>query len=306
MQQFFANNLLTSEDTLSYGGALNIYHGNLSLHNKASFHNNKAKSIKSYGGAITLLASNALFSVCEFDFQNNSAVTGGGVHSEISQLTVIATKLHFTGNFAKLDGGSLAIQGFRDMKNIITTANFTDNLANECGGALYIDKGQVIFSEDVQSAKNSRSALCILDSNVIFQGYAKIAHNFGRLGGGIRSINSRVLFTNSTEFNNNKAIIGGGIYSIYGKLFISEYSSFTYNVAERYGGAVYALGTDVTVQGTANFKYNTAQSGGGLYFKSSATLALQLNTTLNMSSNYALENGGAIYHEDNNTSPVQL
>lgn len=74
----FSNNLLTLEDTLSHGSALSIVEGNF---NTASFHNNKARSTKSYGGAISLLASDALFSVGEFDFQNNSAVTGGGIYS---------------------------------------------------------------------------------------------------------------------------------------------------------------------------------------------------------------------------------
>lgn len=112
-----------------------------------------------------------------------------------------ATKLHFTANFAQYKGGSLAIQGsnFRDTENVIRTANFRDNLANDCGGALYIDKGQIIFNE-VEFTKNSKSALCISDSSVTFQGLAKITHNFERFGGGIHSTNSRLSFTNSTEF----------------------------------------------------------------------------------------------------------
>ena len=222
-----------------------------------------------------------------------------------SKLLTAVETLSFSYNFARKKGGGLYAKLFFAENLHVISGNFTNNRADECGGAIYVDGGRNIHIERILATGNSESALCVLESRIEFTESAYISENTGERGGGIRILqrDSLLSFSSRTEFANNSAIFGGAIYSAYNtSLVFSGKTLFTGNRAALDGGALYALGTTIVISNRVHkmtsFEYNSAVNGGA-FFLAGAALSLKFESRLNFSYNDASKYGGGIYSDDN-------
>ena len=316
--------LFSVNRAVSHGGAVYLYHGTIGIRLGASFFLSNTASIS--GGAIDLssgifdLSSSAVFrsneansggAICaklasqtilrargKVNFEQNSALDGGGIYSAESEL-ICHGDLYFVGNVAER-GGGLWIKGTGAAIYLISV-DFINNTANICGGAIYIGVRIRIDFYNFTATGNSMSALCVLENNRLnFIGTAKFSKNAGKFGGGINifSQNSIVSFKH-VVFDSNTALNGGAIYSLYGtKLIFHGITLFTCNTAGADGGALYALGTDITIQHKISFTNNSAKNGGAMYFNSATFLTFGHWINATTSNNYASKYGGSIFYDD--------
>ena len=299
------NTTFTSNVASASGGAVYVENGNLTLSSTSTlFYSNRAKH---EGGAVFSANSNVIFNGSTIEFEKNTALEGGGVYTIYSKLMTAMGTLSFSENYAAKRGGGIhAKMGPYGTEYLYTiSGNFTGNRADECGGAVFIDSGRNIHFTKIFIARNSGSALCVLESTIKFNESTNIHENTGEQGGGIRIIlrNSHLSFSSETVLANNSAIIGGAIYSGYGTtLEFSGKTLFTGNRAATDGGALYALGTDVVINNDnhklTSFENNLAVNGGA-FFLSGAAITLDAGARLNISLNSASQYGGGIYSADN-------
>lgn len=105
---------------------------------------------------------------------------------------------------------------------------------------------------------------------------------------------------NHLEYNH--ALVGGAIYSAHGTI---RNSLLSQNTVDGDGGALHVVGAEVILNAQVKFTYNLAENGGAMYFKNSASVALNLNNLqLTTSYNHASVYGGVIFNEDSVT-PAQ-
>ena len=271
-----AGSALFTENTAASGGAIHTY-GNSNISGNTKFINNIAKE----GGAISISLK--------------ARTTFKGV-------TLINNIAHFRGGGIWVGRYMNTVILYENLV-VILSANFTSNTAGSCGGALYIEKGNNIYLEDVSAIGNSNSALCISQSSVTFSGRVTISNNTGTDGGGVKATsNDNILhFRGNTVFDGNKAGLGGAIYLPFGtELTFSGDTVFSHNTADTNGGAIYSVYTNITFHcnSVLSFKYNTAENGGGIYLNSASFLTFRRGVNLSMSFNHAIKYGGGIYHED--------
>lgn len=226
-------------------------------------------------------------------FEENSALDGGGIYSTVSEL--VST---IVGNVAERRGGGLVVTGTSSLVEI--SANFSNNTAKVCGGAVYTGPRINMNFNNFTAIRNSGSALCTFDNNILhFHGNIDISENSGKLGGGITVIsNSIVSFVGNTLFEGNRALVGGAIYSLYEtEVFFSGVTVFTHNTADTDGGALYALSAGIIIKDGNRISF-TAENGGAMYLAGATFLTfgdwVNVTTSHNNASNY----GGAIFYED--------
>ena len=189
----------------------------------------------------------------------------------------------FVRNVAYYDGGAIhaessniTVRGNNDSGEAVT---FSCNLASYSGGAIYLYRTTLVFSESV---------ILFQDNSATF------------FGGGIYSIHSHLTFLSSTTlFTGNVANwSGGAIHIIRGTIqLLSRSAIFTNNSARISGGAMYVSSTEMDFHDDIIFSHNSADIGGGMYFKN-VSLKIISEMTLNTSFNNASSYGGAIYYED--------
>ena len=314
----FSNNCAIGD-----GGSVSINRGNVTLSGNAVFANNHAGH---GGGACLFKQTHVLLTGKEIKFIANTAYHGGGIWSNESTLLMLAKKLQFISNAAKRQdyfrgGGAVMISG-PAKKKVQLTGKYIGN-TGVFGGAIFIKGSGNTIVHNIVIESNSKNALCIARSKVVFgdqvliannsgkqwggiyvlhsivsfQGnHTVIANNSGEQGGGVYAINSFIIFNGCTIFRYNKALLGGGIISLYSGIVLHGFMQFTHNTARSDGGAIHATGGNVTIAGTVIFSYNSAKKGGAMFYDISATL--NLLTNVSFSHNRASEYGGAIYNND--------
>ena len=122
----------------SQGGALYIS-VTFSLFGSAVFSTNEAQ----YGGAIKLYMSRTILVGNVLLIEENSADDGGGIYIEASHFRANMLTMHFANNIARRIGGGMIISDYRvngDYEILIRSVNFVNNTAEECGGAVFVQK----------------------------------------------------------------------------------------------------------------------------------------------------------------------
>ena len=331
--QYFADN------TAEYGGAIYQEEGFLEINGYNHFTRNYAKldggaiyknrfkfiiSCRALftdnsagtgsGGAIALLEGNTLIIGTIIEFINNKArgtvskggrtALGGAIFANNSQIISYSHQFSFTGNFAKEIGGAIATRFGSELT--VLAANFTDNTAGEEGGAVYAEKIGRVTLNFTNATGNSKSALCLRQSNTSIGGNSTMEGNFGEKGGCFYIAYSYVVLREKTIFRNNSAELGGVIYGFNGaNIYIRGLTIFEENTASRGGGAIYAVDTDIILRQTVEFNSNSAQNGGAMSFHSGATLTVLPLTRFNTTRNSASDYGGVIYYDDSSISSLQ-
>jgi predicted outer membrane repeat protein len=261
----------------------------------------------SFGGAISMSGGN--LTLTNVSFSNNRAISGGAIYEAQGSLTVVNS--NFSGNSAGIGGAGGAIFNGNGSLSV-TDSVFNNNVAANGGGALAITSGTTILNSTFSgnsaplggAIENSSANLTI--GNSVFDNNSS---GFG--GGAIAAFGSTNIF-NSTFSNNNTpgaASFGGAVYfqSAGGALIITESTLFN-NSSAFDGGAAYILDGPVTLRNVTISGNNAKHNGGGLMITSTTTLADLNNVTIanNLadSDNNGSGDGGGIF-KDTGTAQVR-
>ena len=293
----------------SGGGGMVIDNGSPALANVA-FSGNQATS---GGGIYTYEGSPTLTSV---GFFGNSAQEGGGLYNAIGSPSIVGST--FSANRA-VNGGGLYNDGdYLRARLTLTDVTFTENSAENQGGALYQWNTVVNFTEGVLISNTAEygGGMYSLGGNLTLNQVSHTSNQATYHGGGMYSQGATLLITGSTFGGNVAGSNGGGIES-YDSLAISIQDSvfsgntagdgggirgystlltltnvrFTGNLAAFDGGGIKTWGDDLILTDVSLTGNRANNAGGGLAnFGSNTKL-----TNVTMAGNYAASSGGGMY-----------
>ena len=320
----YSSNITSTNDHYTnnsavFGGATSVYSGNITSTND-QYTNNSAYR----GGAISV--ENGNIDSTNDHYTNNSARIGGAISVYSGNIT--STNDYYTNNSAGYGGAIFASAD--DTK--LSGANFEHNSAGEGaviyqnGGALVI--GQSNVTENFASSKNTvymksgtlslsggvnfmnnQGSLYVFNTQVEFKGIVAFVNNFGDSGGAIAAFFSEISFNTASTVTifNNTATNGGGMSLIQSNLHVYHSIELTDNHATGFGGGIYAYQSNIEFKPEqtqrSEITKNTASNGGAV-----CAIASNMhisNTYMEVNSNIAKVNGGAIYLEQNSKIYVQ-
>ena len=175
------------------------------------------------GGALSSLSS--FITITYSNFKNNSANKGAALALVEKRsalfLAEVNTKTHtilLFDNVCKC--GAYCINGSSSNPYLRTETIFSHNLANETGGALFIDNSIVTIRGSVYIGNNqatSGGGIYAVESSIMFGGLVHFHENWTKeTGGGISLTKSKFYDNNESariKFESNRAdVYGGGIY----------------------------------------------------------------------------------------------
>lgn len=233
-----------------------------------SFKDSKA----SYGGAVYLNHDNV--NIVNSSFTNNriDAYYGGALFSSDTDLNIV--NCSFENNYGYF-GGALYNAPFGGKKTMITGSNFTNNIANANGGAVYTigGAGFTISESSFKENKFIGSSLAV---------YGK--------GGGIYNKGTKDFNIVDTEFTGNSAVNGACVFNDDdGEVNIIS-SNLTENIAG--GGAIYNNKGATYITDISNINDNVANSGYGGAIVNKDFIKITIS---NIDNNKCNKDGGAIY-----------
>ena len=138
-QNMFDNN------SAGFGGALLVRQSSINLINN----NLTRNTAQSYGGAIFCISNSTLEVLGSHTLKNNVASYGGGIAALECQIT-LAGDLLIANNSANFGGGL-----YVDQSQVSGHANFSKNIANEDGGAVYSSGSRLDFKQQITFIRNS-------------------------------------------------------------------------------------------------------------------------------------------------------
>ena len=178
----------------SYGGAIYMKYGNLTIDN-CSFINNTAQY---YGGAISCDSVN--LNINNTVFEDNSAVTNAGGAVYIANSLSNIENINVTGSTALMGGAVVSLNSTLNLFN----SNFKKNKVSLKGGAMYVAYSQIGIDE------------CNFVNNTALFGGALFVEKMGLLSiddyNMLHADDSQYCYVHSS-FTNNSAFLGGAIYS---------------------------------------------------------------------------------------------
>jgi CSLREA domain-containing protein len=157
------------------------------------------------GGAIRIGDSNAFFYLSTSRVQQNDAGGNGGAiiwDDAVSTYFFGVSQVQFSQNNADDEGGAIYIDTPQDLNAVVDHSSFIENTAGTMGGAAYIESSGSTGAEPVLQFQNST-----LTANVAGEGGGAVAFDFG-LGGTVYFDYSTIAF-NSTPTQGG----GGGIFT---------------------------------------------------------------------------------------------
>ena len=316
-----STNVYYTNNSAGYGGAIYVWSGNITSTNDQYINN----SADYNGGAIFVYSGN--ITSTNDQYTNNSAGIGGAIYVYSGNIT--STNDHYTNNSAdyggaiydvydidiKLSGANFehnsAGEGAVIYQNggalVIGQSNITDNFASS-KGTVYMNSGTLSLSERV-NFMNNRGSLYVFNTQVEFKGIVAFMNNFGDSGGAITAFLSEISFNTASTVTifNNTATNGGGISLTQSNLHVYHSIELIENHATDFGGGIYAYQSDIEVKPEhkqrSEITKNTASNGGAV-----CAIASNIhisNTYMEVNSNIAKVNGGAIYLEQNSKIYVQ-
>ena len=158
-----------------YGGVLSCENSTISLTGYNRFTKNSAIY---YGGAFYLGNSRVVISGITL----NRAMHGGAVaslnidfqytnenlHEEAHRnKSTISQQLYFIANTAEITGGAMLVSNDNEQwfhtKMLISSGQFLNNSAGECGGAMHLTEMKNVTTKNVAITGNRGTAICTLD-----------------------------------------------------------------------------------------------------------------------------------------------
>ena len=278
------------------GGAIHVYYGNI-YSTSDHFKNNSA----GYAGGAIYVFSGDITSTND-QYINNSAGSGGAIYNVFYSDTKLSG-----ANFEHNSAGEGAVIYKNGGVLVIGQSNITDNFASIIG-TVYMNSGTLSLSEGV-NFMNNQGSLYVFNTQVEFKGIVAFVNNFGDSGGAITAFLSEISFNTASTVTifNNTATNGGGISLTQSNLHVYHSIELTDNHATDFGGGIYAYQSNIEFkpeqEQRSEITNNTASNGGAV-----CAIASNIhisNTYVEVNSNIAKVNGGAIYLEQNSKIYVQ-
>ena len=309
-----------------YGGAIFVFSGNITSTSDHYTNNSAGHN----AGAIFVFSGN--ITSANDHYTNNSAGNDGGA-IYVSDGNISSTNDHYTNNSADRDGGAIyaslyllhseaklsganfehnsAGEGAVIYQNWgaleIGQSNITDNFASS-KNTVYMNSGTLSLSERV-NFMNNRGSLYVFNTQVEFKGIVAFVNNFGDSGGAITAILIEISFNTASTVTifNNTATNGGGISLIQSNLHVYHSIELIGNHATDFGSGIYAYQSDIEFIPEPNQRSDITKNSA---YNDGAVCAIASNihisnTYMEVSSNIAKVNGGAIYLEQNSKIYVQ-
>jgi len=273
-----------------------------------------------YGGAVcTEEYSNLLVEKTKVQFENNSAISGGGaIYSDgFCNISFYKNALvTFNRNNAEIGG---AIEFNTLNTNYYNKIFFMYNSTKAVSGISFNENSVVMF--DSNEAESGGAIECERYCNILFNGDSMVtftSNNAKFVGGAIHChdhCNISVSGNSLMQFNDNSASTKGGAmyFEQHSSAIFMKYSniSFNNNLAE-FGGAVFSeifCGNLFDENTSVIFENNTAiVSGGALFSQDKCKISFDGNSLVLFNNNSGI-NGGAVHSErhsnvifDGNTS----
>ena len=310
-----------SNSATDHAGGLFAYRGTVFIV-ESTFHNNTALG----GGGVTIHRGEINVSMSNFTF-NRVDQHGGALDIILSSVTISAC--HFEGNIAGSFAGAVLL--YQSTSKIIggkaeqdcdvySNDSYQGTVSTNCplesslgfetrfisnsaptGAALYVIKCIIQSCGSIFITRNFatlRSSVYLLNSDWHFSGSIELTQNLGSFFAHQSNItfSGCASFTNCSPPENTTANFreGGGLTLHQTALTFHGRVKFLYNHAET-GGAIAAMESDIYLNDEVYVFNNSASvSGGGLYLSQSKLISL-LESNVNISSNYATENGGGVH-----------
>ena len=283
-----SNAKFVNNQAQTWGGAIALEYGNLTIDERATFEGNKTLGKNSNGeeggGAIAVWhdpsngkPGQTRLSVTKATFrQNRTSVSGGAIYNKDGNITITGSQ--FDQNSSGSMGGAIAnMSGQTDYTGEIniTDSGFTGNTAGN-GGAVWNGADGKVNITNSTFSKNT----AMLEGHILQQGGA--------------ITNGGEMTVNDGSFDGNKAGRGGAIYNATNATLKITGTSFTNNTAARWGGAILNSGATITVT-DATFANNIAQhgTGGAIGNPNEGTPSVTVSGTKFLN-NHAFFDGGAI------------
>ncbi|MDR1952585.1 MAG: hypothetical protein LBQ37_03625 [Elusimicrobiota bacterium] len=222
------------------------------------------------------VAGNVRVDKSSFNYINNET----NLYSN-STITFTNSNVNFIVNKSST-GGALNSQQFSYISFTGSSISFVSNTASQNGGAVYLDGGQILFT-------NSSS---VFSNNEALNGKALYVKN-----GTIKFLQSFVEFRDFRNYSSTSNIV---YVETGAAVFNNSIINFTNNTTAD-DGAVFASGSaqgDISFQGISSFSAvgNSAKNGGFIYLNNQN---LTLSGGAWFINNSAQEKGGAIYASNN-------
>ena len=261
--------LHTTQPTGGHGGAIYLDSGKLTLPDTFTFENNKASNS---GGAV--YANGDVDAGAGFPAPNTAGVNGGAI---CSGGNITATKVTFKGQKAANNGGATWSGGSTTLTDCLLDENTAGNLGGASTGGS-ITARQTTFSNNI--ASNAGGAVYLTAGGTSsFTDCAFSKNQANSAGGGALFLtgNQHELTVTTCAFEGNHAAGGeGGALRAQGKKLTLFRSTFKDNdiasSAAAKGGAVHISTTDVFHVANCTFHGNEAGqgAGGALYIDAGA------------------------------------
>ncbi len=284
---------LSAADTITFTGNHAGSHGgglyadiDYSLTN-ATFEDNTATQ---NGGAIYLAQDAYQFELTGAHLKHNTAQYGGAVYQRYGTATFVSA--NFSNNTAEQEGGALYSYNGNNT-SIISDSTFSLNSA-QGGGALYIVGTTHITSSTFsnnQATSGAGGGAQLLSEATLFD--VTFNGNTGRDGGAL-SLDDAAQLTQVTFNDNEVTRDGGGLIKSGTSDVTLNDVTFNRNIADSYGGGLYG-DAGLSLQ-SVRFYSNTAGYGGGMATPGEGTSDPMLTDVI-FGENSAVE-GGGLYHRD--------
>ena len=291
-----SNNDNYTNNSAVYGGAMEVIYGSITGTNNYYINNsadNNGGAIYVYSGSITSTNDHYI---------NNNAYQGGAIY------VTLGNDIKLNGdNFEHNTAGEGAVIYKTGGALEIGQSNITDNFASS-KGTVNMNSGSLSLSERV-NFMNNQGSLYVFNTQVEFKGAVIFMNNFGDSGGAITAFLSEISFNTASTVTifNNTATNGGGISLTQSSLHVYHSIELTDNHAIDFGGGIYAYQSDIEFKPeqkqTSKITKNTASNGGAIC--AIASNVHISNTSMEVNSNIAKVNGGAMYLEQSSKIYVQ-
>ena len=224
---------------------------------------------------------------------STTGYSGGGVYAEngsamtLTSLSIDSCEASYGGAIA-LDASSA------ELSNV----SFTGNLAEERGGAIYLESAAELSCDGCSFDANEADlggAVAVDESSTFVDDEGSYENNVAANEGGAVWLRSAATFELS-EFSSNSASDGGAIYAYdIGDVLEIIDGTFTTNDATGEGGAIFVEDDgELDVDGST-FDENIADSGGAIAFSPGDNSWDLTVTDSTFESNEATDDGGAIH-----------
>ena len=253
--------------------------------NNCTFSNNYQSSTSSYGGAISLRGGN--LTINDTLFANNYASGGGAIYVNNGRLNIFNSL--FMGNYATdLTGGSIRIEN--DAHVLIENTRIWDGYSKEdAAGAIYL-KNSYLKADYLEVANCSSTfggAIVSLDSNLTLSNFVGKNNRAKYDGGAIYALFNSFSIVDSI-LTNNSARNGGAMYVDDVENFIIRSNKFIGNAALNMAGAVYTVGSEFYYDSIYDEALNNSFIGNDVFESKSHNLFIG-------NGNYSLLNYNSSY-----------